>query len=256
MAGELAGKVALVTGGSGGVGQAIVRELAGRGADVAFTYRRNGERAQTLAAEISGTGRRALALACDLPDAASAADAVARTVAELGRLDILAHSAGADVTWAPVREQKPAAFAEFVAVDLVGFYNVLQPAVTHMHAAGAGAVVAISSIAAQMCQARNSQGAAAKAGLEALVRVVAREEGRYGVRANAVSIGLTDTEQARLAFDRWGPKATEQVIAGIPLRRIAKPEEVARMVSFLVGEEGAYITGKVIQVDGGQIIAA
>jgi len=122
--------------------------------------------------------------------------------------------------------------------------------------AGGGAIVAISSIAAQMCQARNVQGAAAKAGLEAIVRVVAREEGRHGIRANAVAIGLTDTDMGRVAFAEWGPETTARVIRGIPLRRIGTPEEVARVVCFLAGPDSAYITGKVLQVDGGQIIAA
>ena len=106
-----------------------------------------------------------------------------------------------------------------------------------------------------MCQTRNVQGAAAKAGLEAMIRVVAREEGRHGIRANVVSIGLTDTAQTAQAFERWGPERAAKVVAGIPLGRIAKPEEIADMVSFLASEQGGYITGKVIQVDGGQIIA-
>jgi NAD(P)-dependent dehydrogenase (short-subunit alcohol dehydrogenase family) len=124
-----------------------------------------------------------------------------------------------------------------------------------MHERGRGVIIAISSIAAQMCQARNSQGAAAKAGLEALIRVVAREEGRHGIRANAISIGLTDTEQAQKAFDEWGDTKTQKIIAGIPLQRIGRPEEIARMAAYLAGEDGSYITGKVIQIDGGQMIS-
>jgi NAD(P)-dependent dehydrogenase (short-subunit alcohol dehydrogenase family) len=84
---------------------------------------------------------------------------------------------------------------------------------------------------------------------------VAREEGRYGIRANVISIGLTDTDQARAAFKNWGEAATHKVIDGIPLRRIAKPEEIARLAAYLASEDGSYITGKVIQVDGGQLIA-
>jgi len=80
-------------------------------------------------------------------------------------------------------------------------------------------------------------------------------KGRYGIRANVISIGLTDTEQAREAFASWGEAATQKVIDAIPLKRIAQPEEIARMAAFLAGEDGAYVTGKVIQVDGGQMIA-
>lgn len=255
MAGSMVGRVALVSGGSGGVGQAVARDLAARGAAVALTYRRNADRARAVVDDVEAAGGRAIAVACDLTDAEQVGRTVSKVVADLGGLDILAHCAGADVTWKPVRDLDPAAYASFVEADLIGAFNVIHHAVRVMHEAGRGSIVAISSIAAQMVQPRNAQGASAKAGLEALVRVVAREEGRYGIRANVVSIGLTDTEQARIAFDMWGPQVTEQVIKGIPLQRIARPEEVARMVAFLAGDEGSYVTGKVIQVDGGQIIA-
>jgi NAD(P)-dependent dehydrogenase (short-subunit alcohol dehydrogenase family) len=158
------------------------------------------------------------------------------------------------VEWVAVRDHDPGDWAGFVTNDLIGAFNIIQPAVRHMHGKKSGVVIAISSIAAQMCQARNSEGAAAKAGLEALIRVVAREEGRSGIRANAIAIGLTDTDQARQALEQWGPEATEKIIKAIPLGRMARPEEIAGMAAYLAGEQCAYITGKVIQVDGGQII--
>ena len=92
-------------------------------------------------------------------------------------------------------------------------------------------ITAVSSIAVQMCQARNVQGAAAKAGVEAMIRVVAKEEARHGVRANALAIGLTDTDMARVAFDRWGPDTAERIVKGIPLGRIGTPEEVKDKVA-------------------------
>ncbi|HUN48104.1 MAG TPA: SDR family oxidoreductase, partial [Stellaceae bacterium] len=156
--------------------------------------------------------------------------------------------------WSEAADLAIADWDRYLAVDLSGAFYVIHAALPHLRRAG-GAIVAISSIAAQMCQARNAQGAVAKAGLEALIRVVAREEGRRGIRVNAVAIGLTDTEMGRAAFAEWGPEASERVVRGIPLRRIGTPEEVARVVSFLAGPDGAYITGKVLQVDGGQIIA-
>jgi NAD(P)-dependent dehydrogenase (short-subunit alcohol dehydrogenase family) len=188
-------------------------------------------------------------------DSDAVAAAFARACQAFGGIDILAHSAGAPVEWKPVRDQDPRRWAEFVRSDLIGAFNVVHAAVSHMHARGRGVIIAISSIAAQMCQARNSQGAAAKAGVEALIRVIAREEGRHGIRANVISIGLTDTEQAREAFASWGEAATQKVIDAIPLKRIGRPEEIARMAAFLASDDGAYVTGKVIQVDGGQMIA-
>ena len=253
---DFADKKALVTGGSRGIGRAVCLELARRGADVAFIYRSRDAEAEAAAAAIRGLGRRALVLKTDLADAAGVAAAIDRAAAELGRLDVLVHAAGAMGAWHETAELSVDDWDRYLAVDLSGAFYAIRAALPQLRKAGGGAIVAISSIAAQMCQARNVQGAAAKAGLEAIVRVVAREEGRRGIRANAVAVGLTDTEMGRVAFAEWGPETTERVIRGIPLRRIGTPEEVARIVCFLAGPDAAYVTGKVLQVDGGQIIAA
>ena len=251
---DFTGKRALVTGGSRGIGRAAALELARRGADVAFLYRsRDAEAAETEAA-IRALGRRALALKADLASAGEVAAAVERAAATLGGIEVLVQAAGAMGAWSEAAELSVAEWDRYLAVDLSGAFYVIKAALPHLRRSG-GAIVAISSIAAQMCQARNAQGAVAKAGLEALIRVVAREEGRRNIRVNAVAIGLTDTDMGRAAFAEWGPETTERVVRGIPLRRIGTPEEVARVVCFLAGPDGAYITGKVLQVDGGQIIA-
>ena len=252
---DFSGRAAFVTGGSRGVGRAIALEFAARGANVAIVYKSNRESAETAVAEIKSHGAKGLALQADVGDPDAVAQAFATSLDAFGGVDIVAHSAGAPVEWASVRDQDPAKFSAFVRNDLIGAFNVVHSAVRHMHERKRGVIIAISSIAAQMCQSRNSQGAAAKAGMEALIRVVAREEGRYGVRANAISIGLTDTDMTRDAFKSWGEAAAQKVIDGIPLKRIGKPEEVARMAAYLASEDGSYITGKVIQVDGGQMIA-
>ncbi len=253
---DFAGKKALVTGGSRGIGRAVCLELARRGADVAFIYRSRDDEAEAAAASIRALGRRALALKTDLAQAAGVGAAVERAAAELGAIDVLVPAAGAMGAWHETAELSTDDWDRYLAVDLSGAFYAIRATLPHLRKAGGGAIVAISSIAAQMCQARNVQGAAAKAGLEAMVRVVAREEGRRGIRANAVAVGLTDTDMGRVAFAEWGPETTERVIRGIPLRRIGTPDEVARVVCFLAGPDGAYITGKVLQVDGGQIIAA
>jgi NAD(P)-dependent dehydrogenase (short-subunit alcohol dehydrogenase family) len=253
---DFVGRKALVTGGSRGIGHAVCLELAERGADVAFIYRSRDAEADATAARLRALGRHALALKADLADVGAVGAAVDRAAAEFGRLDVLVQAAGAMGVWQEAAELSVAEWDRYLAVDLSGAFYVIRAALPHLRKAGGGAIVAVSSIAAQMCQARNIQGAAAKAGLEAIVRVVAREEGRRGIRVNAVAVGLTDTEMGRVAFAEWGPETTERVVRGIPLRRIGTPEEVARVVCFLAGPDGAYITGKVLQVDGGQIIAA
>ena len=253
---EFVDKKALVTGGSRGIGRAVCLELARRGADVAFIYHSRDVEAEATAGEIRALGRVALALKTDLADAHGVGAAIDRAAAEFGLPDILVQAAGAMGNWQETAELSTDDWDRYVAVDLSGAFYVIRATLPHLRKAGGGAIVAISSIAAQMCQARNVQGAAAKAGLEAIVRVVAREEGRRGIRANAVAVGLTDTEMARTAFAGWGAESTDRVVRAIPLRRIGTPEEVARVVCFLAGPDAAYITGKVLQVDGGQIIAA
>jgi NAD(P)-dependent dehydrogenase (short-subunit alcohol dehydrogenase family) len=253
---DFVGKKTLVTGGSRGIGRAVCLELAQRGADVAFIYRQREREAEETAAQLRACGGRALALKADLADARAVSVAVDCAAAELGRLDVLVQAAGAMGVWRETAELSTDEWDRYLAVDLSGAFYAVRATLPHLRTAGGGSIVAVSSIAAQMCQARNVQGAAAKAGLEAMVRVVAREEGRRGIRANAVAVGLTDTEMGRLAFAQWGPETTERVVRGIPLRRIGTPQEVARVVCFLAGPDAAYITGKVLQVDGGQIIAA
>ncbi|HYF08576.1 MAG TPA: SDR family oxidoreductase [Acetobacteraceae bacterium] len=252
---ELEGRALLVTGGSRGVGRAIALQAARGGADVALIYRSSSREAEAVVAEIRGLGRKAFAVAADLADSAAVAAAVDAAAVALGRLDLLALAAGAMGQWATVAELSSEDWDRYIAVDLSGSFYALHAAIPHLRAAGGGAIVAISSIATQMVQPRNVQGAAAKAGVEAMIRVVAREEARKGIRANALAIGLTDTEMAQVAFDRWGPETTRRIVEGIPLRRIGTAEEVADVACLMLGPRFAYLTGKVIQLDGGQIIA-
>jgi len=162
---ELEGKQALVTGGSRGIGRAVCLELARRGADVAFIYHSRDIEAEATAAEVRALGRVALALKADLADAHGVGVAVDRAAAEFGRLDILVQAAGAMGNWHETAELSIEDWDRYLAVDLSGAFYVIRAGVPHLRKTGGGAIVAISSIAAQMCQARNVQGAAAKAGL-------------------------------------------------------------------------------------------
>jgi len=249
-------KKALVTGGSRGIGRAVCAELARQGADVAFIYHTNHDAAEVTRRLVGTHARAVMPLQADLADARAVAATVERVIAGFGQIDVLIHAAGAMGTWRETVAITPEEWDRYITVDLSGAFYFFRAAVPHLRSAGGGSVVAVSSIAAQMCQARNAQGAAAKAGLEALIRVLAKEEARHGIRANAVAIGLTDTDMGRAAMAEWGEQTSERVVRQIPLRRIGTPEEIARVVCFLAGPDSAYITGKVLQVDGGQIIAA
>jgi NAD(P)-dependent dehydrogenase (short-subunit alcohol dehydrogenase family) len=168
---------------------------------------------------------------------------------------MLVSSAGAATQFRTLRDLSVEEWARTMAVDLSGTFHVLRHGLEPLKQAGGGSIVVIGSIGAQMVPSRNAHGAAAKAGVEALVRVAAREEARNGIRANVVAIGITDTDMAKVALGSWGDEITQRVTKGIPLGRIGTPEDVANAVVFLLGEEGAYITGKVLQVDGGQLIS-
>lgn len=252
---DLEGRALLVTGGSRGVGRAIALAAAAKGADVALLYRSNAAEAEATAQRIRALGRHAVTVAADLADSAAVAAAVEDAAGALGRLDLLALAAGAMGQWATVCDLAVEDWDRYIQVDLNGSFYALHAALPHLRRAGGGAILAISSIAVQMCQARNVQGAAAKAGVEAMIRVVAKEEARHGIRANALAIGLTATDMAQVAFDRWGPETTERIVQSIPLRRIGTPEEVAELATLMLGPAFSYMTGKVLQLDGGQIIA-
>ncbi len=249
------GQSALITGASGGVGRAVAVELGRRGFSVALMYRSSPAPAEAAAEAVRAAGGEAITIQGDLTDPDAVEAAVATTIERLGAIDVLAHCAGAYSDWKSIRDLTPKDWNGFLDADLTGFFYVLSACVRHMHERKKGAIVAVSSIAAQACQPKGGQAAAAKAGLDALIRVVAKEEGRHGIRANAVSIGLTETEMGADAEKQWGAEATKRLLAGTPLGRMGKPEEIARAVAFLATDDASYITGKILQVDGGQIIA-
>ena len=252
---EFDGQRLLVVGGSRGVGRAIALAGAERGADVAILDRSRVEEAEAVLAAVRALGRKAHAVQADLADATATRTAIDAAAEALGGLSLLAHAAGAMGQWASVAEMPPEDWQRYISVDLNGCFHALHAAIPHLRQAKGAAILAISSIAAQMCQARNAQGAAAKAGVEALIRVTAKEEARHQIRANALAIGLTQTDMAQTAFDAWGPETSARIVKGIPLQRIATAEEVAGVACFMMGPACSYLTGKVLQLDGGQIIA-
>ena len=247
---------AIITGASGGIGRAVAIELARRGYALGLLYRSGRAAAEAAADAARAMGAPAFILPCDLRDAAAVNASVTEAMQQLGSVDLLAHCAGAYSDWKTIRDLTPEEWSGFLSSDLTGFFYVLAACVRHMHERKRGVIVAVSSIAAQACAAKGAQAAASKAALDALIRVVAKEEGRHGIRANGVAIGLTATAMGEDAERHWGEEATRRHLAGTPLGRMGSPEEIAKAVAFLASDDASYITGKILQVDGGQIIAA
>jgi NAD(P)-dependent dehydrogenase (short-subunit alcohol dehydrogenase family) len=252
---RLDGKVALVTAAAGGFGSAICRGLADQGADVAVTDLRD-DAAAAVAGEVRGRGRRALSLACDVADPAQIDRAVAATVSELGRIDVLVNVACAAVL-RPVLDMAAADFDHTMTSCLRGAFLASQAVGRVMVRQGTGGtVVHISSIASARALGRGTGiYAAAKAGVNALVRELAVEWAPHRIRVNAIAPCQFRTASFEKLLDdpRFGGREhlTAKITARIPLARFGEPEEIVGPVVFLASEASSMVTGHVLFLDGG-----
>jgi 3-oxoacyl-[acyl-carrier protein] reductase len=246
---ELEGKVAIVTGGTRGIGEAIALDLAANGADVALNYRKSAEKAEQLTATIEGLGRRAVAVQADVSSFEDAQAMVDKVVEELGRVDILVNNAGMNwdgVVWKMTEEQ----WDRVIEVDLKGTFNYTRATTPIFREQGSGKIINITSINGLRGKFGQTNYSAAKAGVIGFTKACARDLGRYSVNVNAVAPGLIETEMVQEAPEQVRELALSEIVLG----RLGLPEEVAYVVTFLCTEKARHITGQVIQVDGGQYI--
>lgn len=237
-------KVALVQGGSRGIGAAIVRRLAKEGAQVAFTYVSSADTAEALAAEINDAGGKALALRADSADASAVQQAVEATVKAFGRLDILVNNAGA-LAVAPVAEFDLADFDRILAVNVRSVFVASQAAARHM--GQGGRIINIGSTNAErMPFAGGAPYAMSKSALVGLTKGLARDLGPQGITVNNVQPGPVDTDMNPAAGD-----FAESLIALMAIGRYGHVEEIASFVAYLAGPEAGYITGASLTADGG-----
>jgi len=242
--GELAGKVALVTGGTRGIGEAVVRRLAREGAAVAFTYLTSQDRAQQIVKEIEADGGRALALQADSADPDAVLAAVQSTADELGGLDILVNSAGVEVAQ-PLGEMTAAGIDRSLAIHVRAVLLAAQAATAHLPAGGR--IITIGSAVADRVPAPGlTLYATNKAALSGLTKGLARDLGSRGITVNLVQPGPTDTAMNPAAGPAADPQ--RQITA---LGRYADPDDIAAAVAFLASAQADYVTGATIAVDGG-----
>ncbi|MDH4140769.1 MAG: 3-oxoacyl-[acyl-carrier-protein] reductase [Coriobacteriia bacterium] len=243
---RLEGKIALVTGASRGIGAAIARRLAEEGADVAVNYSGSEQAAREVVSFVEGAGGRAVALQADVADSAACQALVDTCIERLGGLDILVNNAGITRDNLLVR-MSDEEWNAVIATNLGGVFAVTRAAGKHMMKHRAGAIVNVSSVVALVGNRGQCNYAAAKAGVIALTKSVAKELAPRGVRANAVAPGFIETDMTGDLPDAVREAAREQ----IALKSFGAPEDVAAAVAFLVSDDAQYITGQVIAVDGG-----
>jgi 3-oxoacyl-[acyl-carrier protein] reductase len=248
---RLKDQVALVTGGSRGIGRAIVKGLVAEGAKVAFVYRGSKEAAEALLQEVNQPAGTALALQVDVTNAQEVQSSVERVQKEWERLDILVNNAGIIRDDLFVR-MEPDAWYSVLETNLGGTYNFCRAAAYGMMRQRRGRIINISSIAAEHANPGQANYAASKGAINAFTRALAVELASRNVTVNAVAPGFIETDMSQAVRNKAGDMLKKLV----PMRRLGLPEDVARVVVFLASPDSAYITGQVLTVDGGLSLGA
>jgi len=248
---DLAGRVALVTGGSRGLGRAASLALARAGADVAVNYVRDAKAAREVASQCEEHGVRAVPLKADVASSAEVKRLFAGVAENLGRLDILVANAG---IWkgAAIEKMTDSQLAETLDLNVRGVFYCCREAVPLMRKAGGGRIILVASTAGQRGEAFHSHYAASKGAVISLTKSLASELAADRILVNCVAPGWFDTDMSRPSLSK--PEVGEQIVATIPLGRVGRPEEFAGAVLFLASELSTFVTGEILNVNGGAVL--
>jgi len=246
---RLAGRIALVTGGSRGIGRAIALEFAREGSDVAVTYHKQAAGAEATAAAIRALGRRAVAIQADISDVDACRRMAGEAEAALGPLDIAVANGGVASRPGFIADLPVEEWHRVLAVDLNGCFYTIKAVIGGMLDRGRGVILTISSIGADRCSPGGAPYYVSKAGVNALTHTLANEVAARGIRVNAIAPGVVMSDMGERMIKAVGP----QLVAGIPMGRAGQPEEIGKLAAFLASDDAAWITGKIYRIDGGVV---
>lgn len=249
---KLEGRVALITGGGRGIGLGCSRAMAEMGADIALTYRRDAESANAAIEELEKLGRRARAFQCDVSEEDQVRAAVAEVIGAFGRIDILVLSAGVASRGSSVRDTPTPEWRRLFDTHVMGSVWCCQAVIDQMREQGRGHIILITSVATKSHAANGAPYSMAKSAMESLMKALYKEEGPNGIRVNVIGPGLIETEMGRrLMKATRGVEDLKDLYATYPFGRVGQPEDIGNLAAFLCTDEGSYVNGQTIYVDGG-----
>lgn len=242
---------AVVVGGSGGLGAEICRTLARAGSQVVLSYHSNRAAAEQVVTDIETLGPKALALGCDIEDPPAVKRLVDTAIERFGHVHSVVYAAGPKIEFAYINEISPQTWAQVMAADVNGCFNLLWAALPHLRERKSGSIVALVTAAVDRSPPRDILSAAPKAAIQMLIRGVAREEGRNGIRANCVGPGYIAAGLGLTTVHEHTREYVERMIKAIPLRRAGEARDIADVVCFLLSDQSRYVTGETIRAAGG-----
>lgn len=240
----LKNKVAVVTGGSRGIGKAVCKLFAENGADVALLYAGNESKAQETVQELTSCGVKAAAYRCNVADFAQTKEVFEKIVEDFGTIDILVNNAG-QTRDKLMLKMEDTDFGDIIDINLKGVFNTTKQVYRLFTKKKSGKIINVSSISGIMGNAGQANYSASKAGVIGFTKSVAKELASRGITCNAIAPGFVTTDMTTAFADN------KQVVDSIPMKRFAQPEEIAQLVLFLASDNANYITGEVIRIDGG-----